>query len=151
MEFVFREENTVRLSRLTKLTIFTIAGAACLSGCAGTPTSANSEEPTPKTIHLPDPNKVVPGRPATIDQTMEKSLFELRLSAAGINVNGTKVADIEALRALLEKYPDPAITIASHRCFSGERAAKIISLAQDYTTSPIAIGSFGDYSDPECQ
>lgn len=141
----------MHLNRIIQLIVTALAATAVLSGCAGTPTSAEANEPQPKSIHLPDPRKVVPGEPTTLEQTMEKPLFELRLSAAGIEVNGTQVADEQALRDLLEKYPDPAITIASHRCFSGERAAKIISLVQDHTSTPIAIASFGDNSDPECQ
>lgn len=120
--------------------------SAFTSGCAATP----QEEPKALTIHLPDP-AIPEGQVVTLDQTIKKDLFNIRLSPAGIEVNGTKVADVEALEALLAKYPEPAITIATHRCYSGERAAKVMNLAREHTNTPIAFGSFGDYDDPECQ
>lgn len=127
------------------LIILTCVGTS-VGGCAATP----REEPKAKTIHLPDP-RLPPGATYTLEQTIKKDLFNIRLSASGIEVNDTKVADIKALERLLAKHSKPAITIATHRCYSGERAAKIMNLARQYTDTPIAFGSFGDYSDPECQ
>ena len=108
-------------------------------------------EPAPQSIRLRDPQKVPPGGVTTIDQTIQKDLFNIRLSNNGISVNGTKVENQAALEALLSKYPKPVITISSHRCYDGEKAAAIMNLAQTYTNTPIAFGSFGDFSDPECQ
>lgn len=125
---------------------FLLWASAFISGCATTP----QEEPKALTIHLPDPS-IPEGQIVTLNQTVKKDLFNIRLSPAGIEVNGTRVADIKALEALLAKYSKPAITIATHRCYSGERAAKVMNLAREHTNTPIAFGSFGDYDDPECQ
>lgn len=120
-----------------------------LIGCATqTPTK---EQPQAQSIRLRDPQKAPLGPVTTLDQTIKKDLFNLRLSPKGIYVNDTQINDIAALETLLKKYSKPVITISTHRCYSSEKAAKVMNLARQHTDTPIVYGSFGEFSDPECQ
>lgn len=144
---------TVR-TRVTRRLITFVAIMAIFSqvgGCASQPAAEKSTAPKPQVMHVPDPAKAATPGPITLDQTIKKDLFNINLSPGGIKVNGVDVASVKALDKLLSKYSAPIITIATHRCYSNAGAAKIISLAQSHTVTPIAIGSFGDLSDPECQ
>lgn len=134
-------------SRKTSIAVVAFVSLGLISGCASQPAT----QPTPQVINVPDPTKAAAPGPVTLDQTIKKDLFNINLSPRGIQVNGVKVADIKALDKLLAQYAKPVITIATHRCYSNEAAAKVISLAQSHTVTPIAIGSFGDVSDPQCQ
>lgn len=128
---------------------FLICACSFVGGC--TSLAAPKEQPVAQTIRLPNPHAAASGQPTTLDQTIKKDLFNIRLSPKGIKVNGTKVANIKALEELLAKHSKPVITIATHRCYSSARAAEVMNLARLHTATPIAFGSFGELSDPECQ
>lgn len=143
----------MRTSTTGKISIAAVAfvSLSLINGCASQPTTEKQTQPKPQVMHVPDPAKAATPGPVTLDQTIKKDLFNINLSPGGIKVNGVEVAGIKALDQLLAQYTTPIITIATHRCYSNEGAAKVISLAQSHTATPIAIGSFGDFSDPECQ
>lgn len=122
--------------------------SSSLTGCASQPSTDN--QPQAQSIRLRAPG-APPGAPATLEQTIKKELFNINLSPSGIKVNGTQVADVKALEEFLMKQSKPVITISTHRCYNSEQAAKVMNLARVHTETPIAYGSFGDFSDPECQ
>lgn len=135
-------------STFTILLLLYLSGS--ISGCA-TQTTEEEAQPQAQSIRLRDPQKAPLGPVTTLDQTIKKDLFNVRLSPKGIYVNDTKIKDIAALEAFLKKYSKPVITISTHRCYSSEQAAQVMNLARLHTDTPIVYGSFGDFSDPECQ
>lgn len=127
---------------------------ACLllAACAQTPRQPQpaADQPLPQTIRLrADPDAPKPPR-GTKDPTIEKDLFNVKLSPKGLEVNGTAVADLDALERLFSAYPKPMITIVAHRCLSGAQVSEVMRLAQEYTETPIPFGSYGNHGDPEC-
>lgn len=141
--------NSIGNQRRIIVYVLLCVGSFFISSCASQ--MGPKEQPVAQTIRLPDPKAAASGLPTTLEQTIKKELFNIHLSPQGIKVNGTKLADIKALEAFLAKQSKPVITIATHRCYSSARAAEVMNLARLHTDTPIAFGSFGDFSDPECQ
>lgn len=125
-----------RLILLTKVLLLVAA-------CAKQPA-----QPTPKTIHVRSDASI--SNPVRGGPPVAKNLFNIVVDPKRIQVNGTPVRDLAALEKLLAAHQQPAITIGTHKCLSREQAVQVISLAQRYTDTPIAFGSFGAYDDPEC-
>lgn len=129
----------------------TLLACGLLQGCASTNTNKKAEpqEPQPQTIHLRGDASI--SNPGPAHQRLTKPLFNIVISPKTITVNGAPVKDLAELERLLAKHQQPALTIASHKCLSTEKAAEVMSLAQRYTDTPIAFGSFGKFDDPECK
>lgn len=107
------------------------------------------QEPKPQTIRLRGDASV--SSPAAPGAIVTKSLFNIVVSPKNIVVNGVKVKNLTELEKLLAKHPKSALTIASHKCLSTEKAAEVMNLAQRYTDTPIAFGSYGNFDDAECK
>lgn len=151
MKLMFTQgEYIVRFggNHLKPILVALVCASSFLIGCASKP--ATDDQPQAQSIRLRAPG-APPGTPVTLDQTIKKALFNIHLSPSGIKVNGTPVANVEALEEFLKQQSKPVITIATHRCYNGEKAARVMNLARVHTETPIAYGSFGEFSDPECQ
>lgn len=119
-------------------------GLLC-TGCADQPIA---EQPKPKTIHVRSDASV--SNPVIDGPLVAKNLFNIVVGKNDIKVNGTRVKDLAAVEKLLAAHQQPAITIATHKCLDNIKGAEVIALAQRYTDTPIAFGSFGSFDDPEC-
>lgn len=131
-----------------------IAAAIVILACALTQGCASKKaepqkQPQPQTIHLRGDSSVTNPGPAS--QRLTKPLFNIVISPKSLMVNGAPVKNLAELERLLAKHQRPALTIASHKCLSTEKAAEVLSLAQRYTDTPIAFGSYGKFDDPECK
>ncbi len=142
-----------------------IAGILLLvAGCSSQPSDRDNQQ-TSKTIKSAKsarPSKVEPqkiqieapnqGRssPTSKPQVIEKDLFNIEVTSMSLKVNSTPVKNLKALEKILAAYQKPVLTLAAHICMSAAQTTEIMTLAQSYTDSPIAYGSFGDYEDPEC-
>lgn len=126
----------------------------CLSiaSCAQKP----KEEPKAEEAAVPQPKlvKVAVDNPAQAPgekpKTTKKNLFNVAVSKKGIYVNRVKVSNLAALESLISSTPAALLTLNAHRCLDAQKTSAILSMMQKYTTSPIAFGSFGEYTDPEC-
>lgn len=128
------------------------------SGCSQTSKidddkSQNSKQgkfsPPSQTIKIRNPDTSNPTE--SNDQFVDRKLFNIVINKKSIWVNNGQIESIEALEALLSRNQNAVFTIASHKCTSNDKAAKIMALAQQYTDSPIAYASYGNYHDSECQ
>lgn len=126
----------------SRLIILTLA-FALLGGCATEPA-----QPEAKTIHVRSEASI--SNPVRGGPPVAKNLFNILMTPQRIQVNGTTVKDLAALEKLLAAHQQPAITIGTHKCLGREQAAQVIALAQRYTDTPIAFGSYGSFDDPEC-
>jgi hypothetical protein len=113
------------------------------AGCAEPPV-----QPEAKTIHVRSDASI--SNPVRGGPPVAKNLFNIVVDPKRIRVNDTPVKDLATLEKLLAEHQQPAITIGTHKCLSSETAAQVITLAQRYTDTPIAFGSYGTYDDPEC-
>lgn len=111
--------------------------------------STRSSKVEPKKIRIEAPTQTR-SSPTSKPQVIEKDLFNIEVSATSLKVNSTPVKDLKALEKILAAYPKPVLTLAAHICMSAAQTTEIMTLAQTYTDSPIAYGSWGDYDDPEC-
>ncbi|MBC6905351.1 hypothetical protein DWB84_07760 [Saccharophagus sp. K07] len=116
---------------------------ALLVGCA-----QKTVKPEPQSIRLRGDASVT--QPATAG-TIKKDLFNIVVGPDTIKVNGVAFKNIAELDKFLSGYQQPALTVATHKCLSNEKAAEVIGLAQRHTDVPIAFGSYGNYDDPECK
>lgn len=112
--------------------------------------SAKSSKVEPQKIRIEAPNQPRLS-PTAKPEIIEKDLFNIEASPGSIKVNSVPVKDLKALEKILAAYPKPVLTLAAHICMSPPQTTQIMTLAQRYTDSPIAYGSWGDYEDPECQ
>lgn len=125
-----------------------LLASALFTACASTP-SEKASEPQPQSIHLRSDIDSNPGPSGP--RLVKKDLFNIVVGPKTLTVNGSPLKNLNALENLLRKYEQPALTVATHRCLSTEKAAEVLSLAQGYTNTPIAFGSYGNIDDPECQ
>lgn len=114
-----------------------------VSGCAKEPV-----QPEPKTIHVRSDASI--SNPVRGGPPVAKKLFNIVVGPKQIKVNDAVVKDLAALEKVLAAHQQPAITIATHKCLSRERAVQVITLAQRYTDTPIAFAAYGTFEDPEC-
>lgn len=135
------------LKRSRTITLALLA-CALMQGCASKKPEPQSE-PQPQTIHLRGDASV--SNPGSANERLTKQLFNIVINPKTITVNGSAVKNLADLERLLAKHQRPALTIASHKCLSTEKAAEVMSLAQRYTDTPIAFGSYGKLDDPECE
>lgn len=137
---------------LSQRTCFTIAlpllACVLLQGCASNKPEPQNQ-PKPQTIHLRGDADVA--NPGAAGQRLTKSLFNIVINPKRITVNDTPVKSLAELEKLLSTHQRPALTIATHKCVSTEKAAEVLSLAQRHTDTPIAFGSYGNLDDPECK
>lgn len=129
--------------------VFPLLAVALLQGCASQQKPAPKSSPQPQTIHLRGDASVT--NPRSANERLTKQLFNIVISPKTITVNGAPVKNLTELERLLAKHQRPALTIASHKCLSTEKAAEVMNLAQRYTDTPIAFGSYGKLDDPECE
>lgn len=111
--------------------------------------SARSTKVEPQKIRIEAPSQSRLS-PTAKPEIIEKDLFNIEASPNSIKVNSVPVKNLKALEKILASYPRPVLTLAAHICMSAAQTTEIMSLAQTYTDSPIAYGSWGDYEDPEC-
>lgn len=130
-----------------RFSLVVLLAGALLGGCAS---KKPAPEPKPQTIHLRSDASVNATATGTPGKIIQKPLFNIVVNPRGITVNGAKVKNLAELERLLAKHQQPALTIAAHKCLSSEKAADIMNLAQRYTDTPIAYGSYGTLDDPEC-
>src|SRR5690606_11169007 len=117
--------------------------AALLTGCAN-----KTVKPEPQTIRMRGDSSVSkPAEPGLI----KKDLFNIIVGKNTLTVNGVAIKNLTELDKFLSGYQQPALTVATHRCLSNEKAVEVISLAQRHTDVPIAFGSYGSFDDPECK
>lgn len=83
-------------------------------------------------------------------RTETRPLFNIAVGKSLLALNGTPVKDLNELRAILGQYQGLVLTVAAHRCLESERAAEVLTLAQQFTNIPVTYGSFGDYGDAQC-
>lgn len=109
---------------------------------------AKLNEPQPQVVKV----KVEDGlKIANRPNTKNKNLFNINLSPNSITANNTKLKSKRELESLLSKYQGAIFTLNTHRCVESAYAAEILNLIQSFTTTPIAFGSYGEYTDEECQ
>lgn len=103
----------------------------------------------PQTIRIEVPSS---GRasPTAKPQLIDKDLFNVKVSSEALEVNDTPIKNLKELEKILGAYDKPVITIAAHICMQASATSEILTLAQSYTDSPIAFGSWGTYDDNEC-
>lgn len=126
-----------------------LLACALLQACASNKAAQQSQQPQPQTIHLRSDASV--SNPQAGTQLLKKDLFNIVMGPKTLSVNGTPIKNLAELEHLLRSYEQPALTLATHKCLSTEKAAEALSLAQRYTDTPIAFGSYGDFDDPECK
>ena len=130
---------------VVRFSLAVLLASALLGGCAS---KKPVPEPKPQTIHLRSDASVTPsGLPGKI---VQKPLFNIVVNPRGITVNGAQVKNLIELERLLAKHQQPVLTIAAHKCLHSDKASEIMNLAQRYTDTPIAYGSYGALDDPEC-
>lgn len=135
-----------------RLTATTFCLLTLLMGCSSQPTQPQvaDKPPEPRTIRLYADGAPAQNRPGASEKTVEKDLFVIRASNKQVLVNDTKISGLNVLEQLLEDHPDSVITIEAHKCLSGADTAKILTLAQQYTETPIPFGSYGSEDDADC-
>lgn len=103
----------------------------------------------PQTIRIEAPTS---GRtsPTAKPQLIEKDLFNVKVANNMLEVNDTPIKNLKALEEILGAYDTPVITVAAHICMQASETSEILTLAQSYTDSPIAFGSWGTYDDADC-
>jgi len=114
-----------------------------IASCAKQPV-----QPEAKTIHVRSDASI--SNPVRGGPPVAKNLFNILVTPQRIQVNGTPIKDLAALEKLLAAHQQPAITIGTHKCLSPAQATQVITLAQRYTDTPIAFGSYGSFDDAEC-
>ncbi len=131
------------------IVILMLTGSWLLSSCSNqTQKSESTAEPVARKIRMVNQSN----DPAVvkIQPVVEKNLLNIRLSPSSILVNQAPVKNLKALESLLLANEKPVITVTAHRCVSAKKHLALMQLVQSHTTTPIALGSFGDYGDPEC-
>lgn len=111
--------------------------------------SRPSNKVQPQTIRIDAPTT---GRssPTAKPQFIEKDLFNIKVSSNRLEVNATRIKNLKALEKVLGAYDKPVITVAAHICMQASATSEVLTLAQSYTDSPIAFGSWGSYDDADC-
>ncbi len=155
---------SVRVTLL--LSCFVLIMPACSSNPSADETRVNTrtqqERSKPQTERARPSNKVQPqtirieaptsGRqsPTAKPQIIEKDLFNIKVSSNRLEVNATPIKNLKALEKILGSYDKPVITVAAHICMQASATSEVLTLAQSYTDSPIAFGSWGSYDDADC-
>lgn len=112
-------------------------------------TRTKTSKVQPQTIRIEAPTS---GRtsPTAKPQLIEKDLFNVKVANNMLEVNGTPIKNLKVLEEILGAYDKPVITVAAHICMQASATSEILTLAQSYTDSPIAFGSWGTYDDNDC-
>lgn len=143
------QKSFIRTAAVSLLACALLQGCASPNASTSASKKSDPQTPQPKTIHLRGDASV--SNPGLASERLTKPLFNIVVSPKTITVNDAPVKNLDELEKLLVKHQRPALTLATHKCLSTEKAAEVLSLAQRHTDTPIAFGSYGRVDDPECE